>query len=94
MKIGDIVYIVPASHPHQNPFLSSVDYSGKYHFSAGDFTFERGASCDEFVGKHSYAKAYTSKEVYEEGLERRDAWRKLRYIMSLGAMPPTHMSAA
>ncbi len=94
MKAGDIVYIVHVGKCLGTPAVeATVSYSGRVHFSAGDFTFLRGASNDDFLGKHSCATAYASKEVCEGALEKRDAWRSLRYIVGLGENPPAHMSA-
>jgi hypothetical protein len=87
VKIGDIVYVVP-TNPHETPKDALVWYAGLTRFSAGDFTFIRGTEGDSFIGSHSSAHAYASKDAYVGMCVKRDAWDKLRYIVANTKNPP------
>jgi hypothetical protein len=52
MKIGDVLFLVPKNFPISDAFLAPVWYSGATRFSAGEYTFERAAEGDPFVGSH------------------------------------------
>jgi hypothetical protein len=92
MEVGDIVYIVPAIYPIKQPYEAPVWYSGKGHFSAGDFTFVRAAG-DAHIGTHSRAKAYATQYDYETRQKKRDAWNELRCIVTMHELPPLRLTA-
>jgi hypothetical protein len=94
MKVGDIVYLVPANFPCSEAILTPVWYASKTRFSAGEYTFERPETPQAFVGIHwRFGKAYVSKEAHEETIGKRDAWRELRYIVDRSNEAPAHLSA-
>jgi hypothetical protein len=87
VKIGDIVYVVP-TNPQETPKDAEIWYAGLTRFSAGDYTFLRGTDTDTFIGSHSSAYAYASKEAYEEAHAKDELWRELRYIVANTKNPP------
>jgi hypothetical protein len=94
MKIGDVLFLVPKNFPITDAFLTPVWYAGATRFSAGEYTFERAAAGEPFVGSHlRFGKAYVSKEAHEETLGKRDAWRELRYIVDRSNEAPAHLSS-
>jgi hypothetical protein len=95
MKIGDVLFLVPKNFPISDAFLAPVWYSGATRFSAGEYTFERAAEGDPFVGSHwRFGKAYESEGAFAETLGKRVAWRELRYTVARLEDAPANLSAA